>query len=78
MIEEEAKKKWCPMVRIAVEPGQGIFDNRQYNGVVTSCLASNCMMWRWLDSCPQCHSIEEIQKHGCKNLSGYCGLGGKL
>jgi hypothetical protein len=32
--EQEAKTKWCPMVRSA--PNEA-----------AHCVASNCMMWRW-------------------------------
>ena len=65
MTEEEAKKKWCPMVRtgltmgmavnhhIDMMPGgQGVHDE-------TRCIASDCMMWRF-------------------TTTGYCGLAGVL
>ena len=47
MTEEEARTKWCPMVRSV----GGV--NRGYNGksmADTLCLASDCMMWRWRNS----------------------------
>ena len=59
MTEAEARTKWCPMVRIVAGPGQaggpgypfapaaGV--NRDVNGVpLCRCLASGCMMWRWV------------------------------
>lgn len=52
MTEEEAKTKWCPMIRtgmvagmavnhhVDMQPGgQGVYDE-------TRCIASDCMMWR--------------------------------
>lgn len=54
--EEEARKKWCPMVRVndcgAYDP---VSVNRQSRSVsatgfdvmpITRCIASGCMMWR--------------------------------
>jgi hypothetical protein len=63
MTEEEAKKKWCPMVRIAHENvvanrTDGYGDNNFHK--LQCCIASDCMMWRL-----------NIQPYG------YCGLGGK-
>ena len=48
MKEEEAKEKWCPMYRVAVEE-HGSADNRGNTDEVFHhrCLASGCMMWRW-------------------------------
>lgn len=67
MTEDEARKKWCPMVRtglvhgmavnhhIDMEPkGQGVHDE-------TRCIASECMMWRWITG---------------DKIEGYCGLAG--
>ncbi len=64
MKEEDAKQKWCPMVRCAA----GIEDNNAANCGETienrnppfaRCIGSECMMWRNLG----------------KN-KGFCGLGG--
>jgi hypothetical protein len=80
--EEEARKKWCPMVR-------GIDHSEQcYATPWLPCAASNCMMWRWGES------DEEYTKRVTKTQGehpdwsaqesadntpekGYCGLGAK-
>ncbi len=68
MTEEEAKTKWCPMVRINVAlnaaQGVGAFNR---DGGDFDCIASDCMMWRW----------NTRIKIGYKYEGGYCGLGGK-
>lgn len=52
LTEAEAKTKWCPMVRL----GYSEFSNwnRIYQGKKiessTTCIASECMMWRLLDN----------------------------
>jgi hypothetical protein len=43
MTEQEARTKWCPMVRIAVFSTSV---NRIKNSDSTHCIASGCMMWR--------------------------------
>lgn len=75
MTEEEAKKKWCPMIRpILTHDSDG---NRYYTNnrlalkELTNCIASDCMMWRWKN--PEYVKGTEEDKQ----LSGYCGLGGK-
>lgn len=48
MTEEEAKKKWCPMVRAGHVAGMAV--NTEPNGdfvEATRCIASDCMMWRF-------------------------------
>ena len=65
MTEQEAKTKWCPMVkRVKSE----VIDSRN----LPYCLASACMLWRW--SIP----IEKVSLQNEEEWSeGYCGLGGK-
>jgi len=46
MTEEEAKEKWCPMSRVTTDFVGGLVDNKQYNGIITSCIGSDCMAWR--------------------------------
>jgi len=75
MTEEEAKTKWCPMVRrVSQAMSSGgvsvLAANRNGNGDIAAgseCIGSACMMFRWTlrsDS-------ERSDEHG------YCGLAGK-
>lgn len=71
--QEEAKTKWCPMVRYEGDEhgswnaGQENVNRQNINAGITRyqavCIASDCMMWRWDISAP--------------NMGGYCGIGGK-
>lgn len=63
MTEEEAKTKWCPMVRINGNAMDYIL-NRKASDRHSYCIGSACMMWREnVDYLPGPH--------------GYCGLAGK-
>lgn len=70
MTEEEAKTKWCPMVRAGHVAGMAV--NVEPNGdfkYVTRCIASDCMMWK-----------QYVVPTGKKDellAGGYCGLAGK-
>jgi len=44
MIEDEAKKKWCPQSRVTVD-GDRILTNMPND--VMRCVGSQCMAWRW-------------------------------
>jgi hypothetical protein len=78
MIEEDAKKKWCPMVKYSSSEDDNNAANRwplfrQTNEC--KCITTDCMMWRW-------HLTPSInpQSTGFGPYSeedGYCGLGGK-
>jgi hypothetical protein len=79
--EEQAKKKWCPMVRPGAYDGT-VIDNRhtQKNGEViwdfSCCIASDCMMWRWTE---EDRIVDIGGKEGFKGVRqqlGYCGLAG--
>jgi hypothetical protein len=67
MTEDEAKKKWCPMVRTNYY-GDGT--NRSGTGydvvAVNCCIGSDCMMW--VETAP--HDIKPLSN------TGYCGLAG--
>lgn len=80
MTEDEAKTKWCPMVRWSGDNAAGFGNNRgridkdQHNAY---CIGSQCMMWREhtekiLDPEPgvECGAA---YVHG-----GYCRLSGKV
>lgn len=69
MTEDEAKTKWCPMVRYSYAGNTGIANNERCNrgeehGHV-NCIGSACMMWR--KSNPHWEKCETIH-------NGYCGL----
>ena len=69
MTEDEAKSKWCPMVRIHEQPAEGKGPNMYaYNrpGIMgqMTCIASECMAWRWQ------------KEYGDGKTEGYCGLAG--
>jgi len=68
MTEDEARTKWCPMVRISIE-GHGSYNQYSDGDIpeMCNCIASNCMMWR------------EIRKQDSSTgywntVGGYCGL----
>jgi len=49
MTEDEAKKKWCPHVRLTATDAEWN-DNRPAEngrGLSMQCLGSDCMAWRW-------------------------------
>jgi len=91
MTEDEAKKKWCPMVRALQVQGGGLgttaFAAVNERG---RCIASACMMWRW--RLPQLkykptgeiyHGPLIIAKEAKKDWEelprqGYCGLAGRI
>jgi hypothetical protein len=72
MTEDEAKTKWCPMIRnIPLRVGEN------YRGVTTrdntanyerNCIASACMMWQQADR------AEDPENFGSYLPAGYCGL----
>jgi hypothetical protein len=68
--EDEAKRKWCPMVRNGLEPIGNCADERKPSWSL--CIASACMMFRWVAITSQIIDEKETD-----TSSGYCGLGGK-
>lgn len=53
MTEDEAKTKWCPMVRTGLVAGMAVNHHIGRDGLhagdvhdETRCVASECMMWR--------------------------------
>lgn len=62
--EESAKKLWCPMARVYADKNNFYYDTRAEFTVnpTTTCLASSCMMWRWVTT--------------LDGDKGYCGLAG--
>lgn len=50
LTEDEAKKKWCPHVRLGDEQGVSASINRAWGRGcpdAARCIASECMAWRW-------------------------------
>jgi hypothetical protein len=79
MTEQEAKTKWCPMVRFQIGPDNPSWQNVAYSNrgdyfdnTCTGCIASACMMWRW-----EVPEGKATNKNEEKWDSGYCGLAGK-
>jgi len=71
MLEDDARKKWCPMARILSAGDFFISTNGKEQTIgydlkrqkeLTQCIASDCMMWRWIGD--------------KKDRDGYCGLAG--
>jgi len=79
MTEEQAKTKWCPMVRGGLnvhttwgsprEPGA-----EQRNPAAARCIGSDCMMWRWNEKYKANGTPDPDPVQG---EHGYCGLAGK-
>jgi len=80
MTEEEARQKWCPMVRMAAQIHGSMGTLNQFsepgsNEVkISKCLGSACMMWRWI---PLRKATKFGLIRGGDSEHGYCGLGGK-
>jgi len=75
LTEEEAKKKWCPEVRLTASDGEWHTNRPPGNApdAVESylCCASMCMAWRW--------GIIEHQRNlpaSDRTRAGYCGKAG--
>ena len=76
MTESEARTKWCAFAgsrtvrgQVVAEPPNDVwqisnFFGPEYGKLSARCIASDCMMWRWLPWPPDTYR------------SGYCGLGG--
>ena len=77
MTEDEAKTKWCPMVRQGYNDKIGEMNNQWAFDKLFSgkCIASGCMMWRW-----KIISLELAMRNADKQIpaEGYCGLAGKV
>ena len=73
MTEEEAKTKWCPMVRLSVghdDYKESHVAVNRWNGYASAlyskCIASDCMMW-----VTDAQSIKDLERWG---RQGRCGL----
>ena len=70
MTEDEAKKKVCKQLPIYDE--LGICRETDY----LFCIASNCMMWRWIQEYDGDFRFGAPRKE-LPLTKGYCGLGGR-
>ena len=68
MTETDAKKRWCPMVRVAYDANHKPEDRKRI-----SCIGPDCMLWRWT---PVPRGSEGA-KAGRSGADGYCGIAGK-
>ena len=68
MTEDEAKTKWCPMVR-EFSQGEGPANSHVggRNPSYARCIASDCALWVRADK-------NEIDGNGFSALAGHCGL----
>lgn len=83
MTEEEAKTKWCPMVRAmkAIGSRDDIWETTNRDpkfSDLPTCIGSACMMWRWEKKMevewPE-HSAPMARPADPPH--GHCGLAGK-
>lgn len=81
MTEDEARTRWCPMVRLAAEPPDA---NGSWNRAATPmlkstlCIGSDCMMWRdSLDYFIRDGNPEPRMRTEPQVIGGYCGLAGQ-
>ncbi len=78
MTEDEAKEKWCPMVRTADsgEPGALAVNRDAAVPANYNCIASDCMMWAWSGEVIQGKGRDGILNDYIKYSDnyGYCGL----
>lgn len=72
MTEEEAKTKWCPMVRLGKNSGMQSWHEQGEelrNPIESRCIGSACMMWRWAFK-------KNDASETVSDTDGYCGIGG--
>lgn len=74
--EEDAKTKWCPFTRVALVTSPNRTASMGTGGYAditkeTRCLASGCMMWRWI--VPPYDNLRTLPPTHVPG-TGYCGL----
>lgn len=79
MTEEEAKKKWCPMVRkLTFRETSAFSGSHTPNNEEAKCIGSACMMWRaTVEVIPGCTTNSGFAPAIANTTGGYCGLAGK-
>ena len=76
MTEEDAKLKWCPMVKYDL--GRAVNRDACYDNAGTHCIGSACMMWRTdIKRYPATRVDETTIVGQGMSVNHYCGLGGK-
>lgn len=80
MTEDDAKTKWCPMVRFkSAETGSGPAFNRggsPDDWHILNCIGSRCMAWR-AEMVDANDDPKDIEARWIESGRGYCGLAGK-
>ena len=83
MTEEEARTKWCPFARVAIEwqasigsANRGAADDEK---PLTRCIGSACMAWRFGQyfKAEEGHPARTVVQWTTDSTEGYCGLAGK-
>lgn len=93
LTEEQAKEKWCPMVRTGLTAGMAVNhhvagEGREGVHDETRCIASGCMMWRKTTitthkpsgekfSYPLVINASERDHYEVDRSRGFCGLAGR-
>lgn len=85
MTEDEARTKWCPMVRTGLVAGMAVNHHVGRDGLhagdvhdETRCVASECMMWRWAAKSTMKGPPSAMASVDQKDWKGYCGLAGSF
>lgn len=87
MTEDEARQKWCPMVRVTITRNDATWQGNMLTNrgqipaanTDTLCIASDCMMWKATDNEIKENAQGPIEDgHAMKAsdyvAAGYCGL----
>lgn len=73
--EQEAQKNWCPMGRMLSDLGGST--NEPLARQKALCIASDCMMWRFVQIDDPQAGNELMFPPKINSDKGYCGLAGK-
>lgn len=77
--EDEARKLWCPHVRLGDEQGASASINRTWSRGcpdAASCMASKCMSWRWVTELKVFEADPDLSAN-VRTEYGFCGLAGR-
>jgi hypothetical protein len=86
MTEDEAKTKWCPLVRVGgpmQSEAEGTSANRWAGQSISApqacdylCIASECMAWRWNGDSPAFAGAGPEDSLDYSSRKGFCGAFG--